>query len=370
MLLPPLLSLLDGRHDVPFPKDRMKGYSRELMKLVQVYRFSGRFEKSHETEAIVNAKFQAMEALDLLLTFQRNLRLTVFVTLFKQAEQGMDGAGNKRTRPLLEPLLYSSFNTDVVKRKALRKQKEVLKVLRDMFNTSSILDLDSTTSILMDLCKYKYDQMIVKSLDILSKLYSSQMDMFQLAGHAQVLLTNDSARVHREVQRALPTLRRLARSKLNDQQVALITDVLDELCEFCHLPKTELEPHPMNQNIMISHGILNIVMEILSQEIDSRLLMEQYQGMEQVFKKTLKLLSLLTRENRNVQETIFTNLDRLLDVSIVRSDLALALKEIFTGNQSICLKVQPRQIQRIVMLAAECQHTAPEFLDLLKTLVK
>ena len=41
---------------------------------------------------------------------------------------------------------------------------------------------------LQDLCNYKYDQMIVKSLDILNKLYSSQMDMFQLAGHAQVYI--------------------------------------------------------------------------------------------------------------------------------------------------------------------------------------
>ncbi|GFO23772.1 inositol 1,4,5-trisphosphate receptor type 3-like isoform x9 [Plakobranchus ocellatus] len=367
MLLPPLLSLLDGRHDVPFPKDKLKGYSRESQRLVQLYRTSGRFEKSKETEAIVNAKFQALEALDLLLTFQRNLRLTVFVTMFKQAEQG---AAKKKAQTVLEPLLYKTYDLNDQKKKALNKQRDVLKVLKEMFNLSSILDLESTTSILMDLCKYKYDQMIVKSLDILNKLYSSQMDMFQLATQAQVLLTNDSARVHREVQRSLPTLRRLARSKLNDQQVALITDVLDELCEFCHLPKAESEPHPMNQNIMISHGILNIVMEILSQEIDSRLLEEQYQGMEQVFKKTLKLLSLLIRENRDVQETIFLNLDRLLDVSIVRSDMALALKEVFADNQSICLKVQPRQIQRIMMLAAECQHTAPQFLDLLKTLVK
>lgn len=52
-----------------------------------------------------------------------------------------------------------------------------------------------------------------------------------LSRSPQVLLTNDSARVHREVQRSLPTLRRLARAKLNDQQVALMSEVLDELCE-------------------------------------------------------------------------------------------------------------------------------------------
>ncbi|XP_059139568.1 inositol 1,4,5-trisphosphate receptor type 1-like isoform X3 [Physella acuta] len=366
-LLPPLLSLLDGRQDVPFPRDKGKGYSKESQKVIQTYRTTGRFEISEEAEAVVNAKYEALVALDLLLTFQRNLRLKVFVTMFKQAEQG---AAKKKVQSILEPLLYESYNAADQKKKALKKQRDVLKELREMFNNSAILDIDSTTAILIDLSQYKYEQMVVKSLDILNKLYSSQMDMFTLARRAQILLTHDSARVHREVQRSLPTLRRLARSKLNDQQVALICEVLDELCEFCYLPKTPEEPHPMNQNIMISHGILNIVLDILSQEIDSRLLKEQYSGMEKVFKKTLSLLTLLIRENHEVQDQIFRNLDKLLDVTIVRSELALALKEVFTDNQSICLKVQPRQIQRIVMLAAECQHSAPEFLDLLKTLVK
>ena len=47
----------------------------------------------------------------------------------------------------------------------------------------------------------------------------------------QILLTHDSARVHREVQRSLPVLRRLAKQKLNDQQVQLMSEILDELAE-------------------------------------------------------------------------------------------------------------------------------------------
>lgn len=48
------------------------------------------------------------------------------------------------------------------------------------------LIVDAVCSWYQDLSKYKYDQMIVKSLDILNKLYSSQMDMFTLAKRAQV----------------------------------------------------------------------------------------------------------------------------------------------------------------------------------------
>ncbi|XP_041375271.1 inositol 1,4,5-trisphosphate receptor type 1-like [Gigantopelta aegis] len=366
-LLVPLLSLLDGRHDVPFPKDyKGKSYTKESNRAVAQYRQSGRFETSPEASAVVNAKYQAMWVLDLLLTFQRNLRLKVFVTKFKYGEQS---ASRKKSQTVLEPLLYETYDPSLMSKKALRKQKEVLKELREMFNASAIFDLDSTTAILLDLSNYKYDKMVVKSLDILNKMYSSQNDMFKLANEAQVLLSHDSARVHREVQRSLPTLRRLAHAKLNEQQVQLMCDVLDELAEFCHLPKTPEEPHHMNQNIMISHGILNIMLEVLSQEIDAKLI-EQYHGMEKVFKKTLYVLKLLIRENHKVQDWIFNNLDTLLDVQIVQSDMAIALKEVFIGNQATCLKVHSRQIQRIVLLAAECQDTAPEFLELLKVLVK
>ena len=42
----------------------------------------------------------------------------------------------------------------------------------------------------------------------------------------------------------------------------------------------------------------------------------------------------------------------------------------FVANQVTCLKVYSRQIQKVVLLAAEHQENAPEFLDLLKVLVK
>ncbi|KAH3769464.1 hypothetical protein DPMN_170733 [Dreissena polymorpha] len=350
-LLTPLLSQLDGRHDVPFPKDKGKGYSKEGQKTVNKYRESGRFDICPETEAVVKAKFQAMEVLDLLLTFQRNIRLKTFVEKFKVAEQN---ALKRRNQTTMEPLLYESFNPQDTTKKALKKQKEVLRELKDMFHASAIFDIDHTTSVLLDLSNYKYDIMVTKSLDILNKLYSSQSDMFRLAVEAQILLSQDSARVHREVQRSLPVLRRLAKQKLNDQQVLLMSEILDELAEFCHLPKNPQEPHFMNQNIMISHGILDIVLDILSQEIDAKLL-DQYCGMRVIFQKTLYLLQLLIRENDNVQFRIFNHLDVLLDVTVVPSDLALALKE---------------QVKKIVRLAAEHQHNASEFLDLLNVLVK
>ena len=48
----------------------------------------------------------------------------------------------------------------------------------------------------------------------------------------QILLTQDSSRVHREVLKNMPILRRLARTKLDDQQVKLMCSILDDLAEY------------------------------------------------------------------------------------------------------------------------------------------
>lgn len=42
----------------------------------------------------------------------------------------------------------------------------------------------------------------------------------------------------------------------------------------------------------------------------------------------------------------------------------------FYGNQNTCLKISPRQIQKVVNRAAELTEKAPEFLDLLQMIVK
>ncbi|XP_036355381.1 inositol 1,4,5-trisphosphate receptor type 3-like [Octopus sinensis] len=283
------------------------------------------------------------------------------------AEQQM---GTKKMNNVVVPLLHDCYDPHDQQKKAVNKQKQVVKELREMFNVSSIFEMDFLTKVLMDLANYKYNKTITKSLNILNKLYSSKSNMFKLSMKVQVLLTQDSARVHREVLKNMPILRRLARAKLDGQQVKLMGSILDDLAEFCHLPMTPDEPHPMNQNILISNGILEILFDVLCQDIDTKLLIDQYGGMKEVFRKTLYLLRLLAKENNTVQTHIFDRLDVLLDVRVAESDLAVALKEVFAGNQATCLKIHPRQIQKIVNRAADLQEKAPQFLDLLTMIVK
>ena len=47
--------------------------------------------------------------------------------------------------------------------------------------------------------------------------------------------------------------------------------VLSYICRLCHLPGEQDERHPMNQTILINYGILDIVFDLLSQEVDIEL---------------------------------------------------------------------------------------------------
>ena len=46
------------------------------------------------------------------------------------------------------------------------------------------------------------------------------------------------------------------------------------------------------------------------------------------------------------------------------------LLQAFNGNQATCLKVQPRQIEKVVWLVGEYEERVPELLDLLSAIVK
>lgn len=329
------------------------------------YRQNSRFEPSIETAAIVAGKLQAMHVLDLLLSFQFNSRLESFVSKFKAAEQSEGLPKAKKTRSPMAPLLYDDFNPFDTAKKSVRIQRKALKELRAMFGQTSYFDSDQITNILMDLSNYKYDSMVSMSLLLLNKFYSAKTKMFKLAVNALVLTTSDSCHVHREVARTMPIIRRYSRSKLTDEQVNSLGSVLERYAEFCLLPNGER--HPINQNILINHEVLTLVLDMLSQPLDCRLL-KQYDGLACVLRKGLKLLAALSKGNEMVQNKVFERLDTLLSVKLVEPDVALALIETFVGNEKTCLNILPSQVQTIVQLAAK--HHAPEFLLLLQVIIK
>lgn len=359
----PLLTLLTGTHDVPFPSE--EAHSTEARKLLQEYKDRMRYEKTMENSSIVEVKYQALQVLDLLLNYQFQTRLKYFVALFKQAERGRAA---KRTNVQLQTLLSPSYDpTDQSKYSIHRK---LTKILRDAFDKTSYFEKKQLTDVLLDLSKYNYDKLVVKSLSVLNKFFSSRTGAFQAAIDSQILLTADSVRVHRDFIDFLPMLRRLARAKISPQQVETTVAILDKLRKLCQVPYDSNERHSINQNILLNHDILSIIFDTLNnQRIDSKLI-DDYREAKIVIQKTLELLKALTKNNETVQRRVFERLDLLLTVSGVENQIALTLREAFVNNRPNCLKISPKQLERLTNLISNLQSEAPEFLSLLSDIVR
>ncbi|KAL4219957.1 hypothetical protein ACF0H5_020368 [Mactra antiquata] len=357
-LLEPLMSLLDGRNDKPYPNINGK----EAEEMLVVFRKSERFKPSPETKAIVEAKIQALEVLDLFFNFIFNIRLEKFINLFKVTNHQANQVGGFAE---LAPLMYESFELE----QNFGVSKSGMKRLTEIFEITSFLKGYEITDILLDLSHYEYDDMVRKSMHLLNRHFSAYNNLFQRAVQAQVLITDFSVNVYKDIDEKLPVLRRLSSNKLGDAEANQLAGILDDLIHYCHLEGEEEEPHSMNQSILYNNGIIEDAFTILQQEIDVKLL-DQYTGLRRVFEKTFTLLKRLARENKVVQERLFDRLDLLLSKEGAAPELAEALTEVFTGNSKTCMKIAQHQVQKIMALVAQHKSAVPQFLDLLNAVVK
>ena len=78
----------------------------------------------------------------------------------------------------------------------------------------------------------------------------------------------------------------------------------------------------------------------------------EYASLRGALTATLTLLRYLTKDYNYVQTYVFNRMDALLAIEGLEAPMAEALMEVFTGNQATCLKIMPRQINKIVTLAA------------------
>uniref|UniRef100_K1QLV5 Inositol 1,4,5-trisphosphate receptor n=1 Tax=Magallana gigas TaxID=29159 RepID=K1QLV5_MAGGI len=358
-LMEPLMSLIDGRNDKPYPNVTGK----DADDILRVFRTKERFERSTETTAVVGAKCQALEVLNLFFNYIFNLRLEKFMNMFKVTHTHANTP--QMPPPELGPLLYEAFDLSVhqgVSKTALRKLKEI-------FDHTNYLKTYDLVDVLKDLSSYHYDNMIRMSMHLLNRYYSAHNELFGNAVQAQVLITDKSVEAFNNLEKILPHLRRLASSKLSNQQGEELVSLLDQLILMCHLDGEPEEEHGMNQSILYNHGVIEDMFTILQQEIDIKLL-DQYTGLKKVFQRTFTLLKLMARNNKLVQGRLFDRLDLLLSTEGAGEELAECITEVFTGNSNTCMKISGNQVQRIMTLVAKNKEKVPQFLDLLNAVVK
>ncbi|EDV25315.1 uncharacterized protein TRIADDRAFT_55241 [Trichoplax adhaerens] len=354
-LIPPLLSLLDGRNDKPVPFYTSLN-SDETEQLLRQYREVDRFKESAETKAVVDAKYQAMEAVDLLFNFRFNKRLELFINEFKHIYETSDD-------------LYFITNENFSLEGNRSLCKKARERLNEIFEAAQYFDTESLRDIFLDLSKYEYNQMVVKSMHLLHRLYSTNYTLFDRAVQAQVLIKDSSCEVFRHAQKAVPVIRRILATNMNNDQATTLGEILDTFTGFCSLENDPTERHSMNQTILYNFGILSDIFDILGQEFDAKLA-DQYKGVQMIFQKSFSLLQALSRGNKTIQDRVYKRLNSLLRVKGAVSSMALALTEIFTGNKDTCLKIRASEVYAIMKLVAEYKEEAPELIDLLNAIVK
>ncbi|KAI0220817.1 Inositol 1,4,5-trisphosphate receptor type 3 [Lamellibrachia satsuma] len=356
-LLGPLLSLLDSRNDKYCPD------SINTADLQETFLRETRFQKSAQTQAIVDAKYQAMLVLDLFFNVIFNTRLESFVGEFKKTYRAAHtGNGDRQLVALLQPNYNIGMET-TTNSLALRR-------LNDLFDVAACFDKATFTDILMDLSYYDYEKMVIAAMSLLHRYYSVHQSLFLRAVQAQVLITQRSIDVLNEVRQMLPVLmQHLDSGGKTNEQCSTVHMCLDTLTSFCTLEEDTEQRHAMNQSILYNNGILAIVFDILQQTFDSKLV-EQYRGIQGVFQRCFTLLRVMARGNKLVQRRMFDRLNMLLLVEGAVPEMADALIEVFRGNKQTCTKIAPFHIQKMMLLVAVHRTAAPQLLWLLHAVVK
>ena len=148
--------------------------------------------------------------------------------------------------------------------------------LQDVFKQSTDKELDASlqklTPILLDLANYEDEDLVQGSLQLLDKLYSSELNLFQRALQAQLLITEESKELHAEINCLLHSLKQYLNPKVSlhsksasqsltsDEEamspVIIKESPLKKLTDKCWLQgEVEgFEPHQQNQSIIYNFG--------------------------------------------------------------------------------------------------------------------
>ena len=131
---------------------------------------------------------------------------------------------------------------------------------------------DELAAILLDLAMYENDDLVQGSLQLLDKIFSSELHLFQRAVQAELLLTAESKKLYQNINDHLyllrqylnPKIRLYSESMPQQPMEALIMTVkskdsespLKELTEKCWLKGEAIgfEPHQQNQKIIYNFG--------------------------------------------------------------------------------------------------------------------
>jgi hypothetical protein len=126
------------------------------------------------------------------------------------------------------------------------------------------------------------------------------------------------------------------------------------MIRMCSLTDDPTEPHPANQRILLNSRVIADIMNIFKKPVDMSM-REEYSGLIEIRKKSMKFLTLFCRKNKSIQARLFDQFTELLEVTGAEHELGLFIAELFHDNEELAMKVREEHIKTLVELLAKHQ---------------
>ncbi|EGD81749.1 hypothetical protein PTSG_02461 [Salpingoeca rosetta] len=362
-------------------------------KVVSEWRKKERYLCNNTNDAMVDVKIAALGVMDTLLNFSLSVRIEQFCFDFRQVVGWSGERRNTRqsrvgqvfhfkeltdgptmhfdTMQCLTKMSKNDPNLDPYEQTDL-----VRSYVGELFDRANYLcpkwrpeasalrqgGEDDLVEILLDLAKYKYPRLTCKSLQLLDRLYKSAEHLFTYTIDAQLLLDPESIRLDARLKQDMPVLRRLGAGQIEVVEMDEFNDILKELTELCVVDR--LNPHVINQRMIVNHGILNVLFDVLDQENQPK----------EVIISVLRCLEVLAQDYEYVQDEFFERLDKILtietDATGWENALADAVMAVFADNQELSLALSVQQIELMMDILVKHNVRVPNMVNTLRSIVK
>eukprot|EP00043_Microstomoeca_roanoka_P019214 m.213666 g.213666 ORF g.213666 m.213666 type:complete len:2617 (+) comp16958_c0_seq4:400-8250(+) len=361
--------------------------------VINEWRNVHRYEQSESNDTIAEVKTAALAVLDTILNFSLSVRIEQFCYDFRQIFGWSGDRRNSRQSRVGQVFhfkelsdgptmhfdtmqclsaLYKSPSLEAV----YQQTNTVRSYVYELFDRANYIcpkwrpensalrqgGFDDLVEILLDLAKYDYNKLKCKSLQLLNRLYRSAEDLFEFSIEAQLLVEPDSLRLDQDLKVDMPVLRRLGAGQIEESEMDEYNEILERLILACSLDR--LNAHHINQQMIINHGILNVLFDVLDHENQPK----------EVISTTLRCLAALARDQEYVQSEFFERLDKLLTIETMHTgwenDLADAVLEVFADNQELSLTLSTSQIELMMDLLIKHNVQVPNLVNTLRSIVK
>ncbi len=98
------------------------------------------------------------------------------------------------------------------------------------------------------------EELVQGSLHLHNRLFSSEISLLNKATQTQLLVTQQSQKEFKKIEKALPILRRYMSADVGEDEISELIQILRDFTEMCFFKGEEQEPHQQNQSILYNSG--------------------------------------------------------------------------------------------------------------------